>query len=234
MEEKNMLTGKTHRYGDNVDTDVIIPARYLTSSDPDALKAHCLEDLDPAFAGKVSPGDVIVAGANFGCGSSREHAPLAIKAAGVSCVIAGSFARIFFRNSFNIGLPILESAEAAAGIEAGDEVEVDLATGRIRDLSKGIEFQAQPVPEFMQELIRDGGLIEHTKKRIAAGKVKPRVAEVETAPVEEGPKAPGARMLELEKAAAADKGRDAPWEAESPAPKGSAAAAQDDDDEDEE
>jgi len=148
-----------------VDTDAIIPARYLSTSDPEVLKNHCMEDADPEFPGKVQPGDVIVAGKNFGCGSSREHAPIAIKASGVSCVIASSFARIFFRNSFNMGLPIFESDEAARVIDGGDTVEVDADSGVIRDLTTGRQFQARPIPAFMQELIADGGLMEHIRKR---------------------------------------------------------------------
>jgi len=162
-----MLTGKVHKYGANVDTDAIIPARYLNVSDPDELAKHCMEDMDQDFLKKVEPGDIIMATTNFGCGSSREHAPLAIKAAGVSCLIAQSFARIFFRNSINIGLPLLESDEAVEKTEDGDTLEVDLAKGRIKNVSKGLEFKAKPYPDFMAELIADGGLIEHTKKRIS-------------------------------------------------------------------
>ncbi|HUT97020.1 MAG TPA: 3-isopropylmalate dehydratase small subunit [Dehalococcoidales bacterium] len=162
-----MLKGKVHKYGANVDTDAIIPARYLNVSEPDELAKHCMEDIDADFLKKVEPGDIIMATTNFGCGSSREHAPLAIKAAGVSCVIAGSFARIFFRNAINIGLPLLESEEAAANTENGDTLEIDLAKGRIKNLTGGAEFKAEPYPDFMAELIADGGLIEHTKKRIS-------------------------------------------------------------------
>lgn len=157
--------GRAHKFGNDVDTDAIIPARYLSTSDPEVLKNHCMEDADPEFPGKVQPGDVIVAGKNFGCGSSREHAPIAIKASGVSCVIASSFARIFFRNSFNMGLPIFESDEAARVIDGGDTVEVDADSGVIRDLTTGRQFQARPIPAFMQELIADGGLMEHIRKR---------------------------------------------------------------------
>lgn len=157
--------GRAYRFGNDVDTDAIIPARYLSTSDPEILKNHCMEDADPEFPGKVKPGDIIVAGKNFGCGSSREHAPIAIKAAGVSCVIASSFARIFFRNSFNMGLPIFESDEAAAAIAEGDTVEVDADSGVIRDLTTGRQYQARPIPAFMQELIADGGLMEHIRKR---------------------------------------------------------------------
>ncbi len=159
------LKGMVHRFGNDVDTDAIIPARYLNTSDPEHLGRHCMEDADPSFASRVSTGDVIVAGKNFGCGSSREHAPIAIKACGVSCVIASSFARIFFRNSFNMGLPIFESDEASAEIREGDTVEVDASTGLIRDLTTGREYRARPIPAFMQELIEDGGLMEHIRKR---------------------------------------------------------------------
>jgi 3-isopropylmalate/(R)-2-methylmalate dehydratase small subunit len=162
-----MLKGKVHKYGANVDTDAIIPARYLNVSDADELARHCMEDIDADFLKKVEPGDIIMATTNFGCGSSREHAPLAIKAAGVSCVIAKSFARIFFRNAINIGLPLLECDEAVAKSANGDTLEVDLARGHIKNLTKGAEFKAKPYPDFMAELIADGGLIEHTKKRIS-------------------------------------------------------------------
>ena len=145
--------GIVFKYGDNVDTDVIIPARYLNSSDPAELAAHCMEDIDKVFIKNVKVGDLIVADKNFGCGSSREHAPIAIKAAGVSCVIAETFARIFYRNAINIGLPIIECPEASRGIEAGDEVEVDFDSGRIRNLTKGTEFKGQAFPEFMQKII---------------------------------------------------------------------------------
>lgn len=151
--------GRVFRYGDNVDTDVIIPARYLNTSDPKELASHCMEDIDKEFVKNVQPGDIIVADKNFGCGSSREHAPIAIKESGVSCVIASTFARIFYRNAINIGLPILECDAAAKGIGAGDTVEVDFATGIIKNLSTGAQFQAQPFPEFMQKLIASGGLV---------------------------------------------------------------------------
>jgi 3-isopropylmalate/(R)-2-methylmalate dehydratase small subunit len=157
---------KVWRFGDDVDTDAIIPARYLNTTDPRELARHCMEDANATFARQVKPGDVIVAGKNFGCGSSREHAPLAIKAAGVSCVIAAGFARIFYRNAFNIGLPILESPEAAEVCRQGDELEVDLGTGEIRNLTRDRIFTARPIPPFMQELIKDGGLIEHIAKRL--------------------------------------------------------------------
>ena len=153
--------GQVFRYGDNVDTDVIIPARYLNTSDPLELAQHCMEDIDIDFSKKVHDGDIIVADDNFGCGSSREHAPIAIKASGVSCVIANSFARIFYRNAINIGLPILECPEAVAVIEAGDEVEVDFDSGKITDVTKGQSFQGQAFPPFMQELIKAGGLANY-------------------------------------------------------------------------
>lgn len=156
--------GKVFRYGDNVDTDVIIPARYLNTSEKDELRKHCMEDIDPDFVKNVQPGDIIVAGKNFGCGSSREHAPIAIKASGVSCVIASTFARIFFRNSVNIGLPILECPEAAAEIKAGDELSVDFSTGEIVDKTSGKTYHAEPFPEFMQRLIESGGLIGYIKE----------------------------------------------------------------------
>ena len=161
------LKGKVFKYGADVNTDVIIPARYLNVSDPDELAKHCMEDIDEGFLKKVKPGDIIMATTNFGCGSSREHAPLAIKAAGVSCVIAESFARIFFRNAINIGLPVLECAGAVENTDAGDILEVDLAKGKIRNITKGKTFTAKPYPEFMAELIAAGGLIEYTKERLA-------------------------------------------------------------------
>ena len=160
------IKGKVWQFGDDVDTDAIIPARYLNTTDPQELARHCMEAADEAFAQEVKPGDIIVAGKNFGCGSSREHAPLCIKAAGVSCVVAAGFARIFYRNAFNIGLPILESREAAAVCRQGDELEVDLATGGIRNLTRNKTFMAQPIPPFMQELISDGGLIKHVARRL--------------------------------------------------------------------
>lgn len=159
------VKGKVFKYGNDVDTDVIIPARYLNDSSEEALKAHCMEDIDADFVKKVKAGDVIVAGDNFGCGSSREHAPLAIKASDVSLVIANSFARIFYRNSINIGLPILECPQAVAEISAGDEVEADLAAGVIKNLTTGKSFTAQPFPEFIQEIISDGGLLKHLAKK---------------------------------------------------------------------
>ena len=168
------LRGKVHKYGDDVNTDVIIPARYLNVYDPADLAQHCMEDLDPDFLKKVKPGDIIVAGTNFGCGSSREHAPLAIKAAGISCVIASSFARIFYRNALNTGLPILECEEAADKTETGDTLEVDLSTGEIVNITRGLTFKAKPYPDFMLELIKAGGLIEYTKRKIADRKTKVR------------------------------------------------------------
>ena len=152
--------GFIHKYGDNVDTDVIIPARYLNTSSHKELAAHCMEDIDKDFVKNVKPGDIIVADKNFGCGSSREHAPIAIKASGVSCVIASTFARIFYRNSINIGLAILECDEAAKAINNGDEVEVDFDTGKIKDLTTGQEFQAQPFPPFIQNIVEKGGLLK--------------------------------------------------------------------------
>jgi 3-isopropylmalate dehydratase small subunit len=162
------LEGKAWKFGDNIDTDLIIPARYLNTSDPAELARHCMEDADPEFAGRVQAGDLIVGGNNFGCGSSREHAPLAIREAGVSCVIARTFARIFYRNAFNIGLPILECPAAVDGIRTGDVVAVDAATGKIKNLTTGAEFAAQPIPPFMQEIIAAGGLIEHVRLKIQA------------------------------------------------------------------
>lgn len=156
--------GKVIKYGDNIDTDVIIPARYLNTSDHAELAKHCMEDIDKDFVNKVNKGDIIVGGANFGCGSSREHAPIAIKASGISCVIAKDFARIFFRNSINIGLPILECAEASADIDDGDEVEVNFDTGVITNITKNKTYQAVAFPEFMQGIINAGGLVEYLKK----------------------------------------------------------------------
>lgn len=157
--------GHVFKYGDNVDTDVIIPARYLNSFDPQELASHAMVDIDPEFAGKVQPGDIIVARKNFGCGSSREHAPLCLKTAGVSCVIADTFARIFYRNAINIGLPIIECPEAAEGIDAGDQVEIDFDSGRIYNRTKGTEFQGQAFPPFMQELISVGGLVNYINSK---------------------------------------------------------------------
>ncbi len=163
-----MLKGKVHKYGANVDTDAIIPARYLNISEPAELAKHCMEDIDKDFVKRVKPGDIMMATTNFGCGSSREHAPLAIKAAGISCIIAKSFARIFFRNAINIGLPLLECDEAVDKTEAGDILEIELSTGTIRNVTRGMGFTARPYPEFMAELISAGGLIEHTKRRLSS------------------------------------------------------------------
>ncbi|NLN45061.1 MAG: 3-isopropylmalate dehydratase small subunit [Clostridiaceae bacterium] len=157
--------GNVFKYGTNVDTDVIIPARYLNTSDPVELAAHCMEDLDASFVTRVKPGDIVVAGSNFGCGSSREHAPIALKACGVGCVIAPNFARIFYRNAINMGLPILECAEAAEAINDGDEVEVDFDTGVIRDLTSGREFQARPFPAFIKRIIAADGLVGYISGR---------------------------------------------------------------------
>jgi 3-isopropylmalate/(R)-2-methylmalate dehydratase small subunit len=157
--------GTVFKFGDNVDTDVIIPARYLNSSDPAELATHCMEDIDKDFVKNVKKGDIIVATKNFGCGSSREHAPIAIKAAGVSCVIAETFARIFYRNSINIGLPIVECPEAAKGIDAGDQVEVNFDTGVITNLTKGTNFQGQAFPEFMQKIIAAEGLVNYINNK---------------------------------------------------------------------
>lgn len=158
------VKGNVHKYGDNVDTDVIIPARYLNTADHKELAAHCMEDIDTEFVKNVSEGDIMVAEQNFGCGSSREHAPIAIKASGIACVIAATFARIFYRNAINIGLPIMECPEAAKAIEKGDEVEVDFDTGVITDITKGLSFQAQPFPDFIKEIIAEGGLLKSLKK----------------------------------------------------------------------
>lgn len=155
--------GLVHKYGDNVDTDVIIPARYLNIADVDELTTHCMEDIDKNFIKVVKPGDIMVAGQNFGCGSSREHAPLVIKKAGISCVIAGSFARIFYRNAINIGLPILECPEASAAIENGDELAVDYDTGVIQNLTKNESYQSVPFPDFIKDMIQAGGLMASVK-----------------------------------------------------------------------
>jgi len=161
-----MLKGKVFKYGANVDTDAIIPARYLNTSDPAELAQHAMEDMDLDFVKNVKPGDIIVATTNFGCGSSREHAPLALKTAGISCIIARSFARIFFRNSIDIGLPLLESSEAVEGIKARDTVEVDLEKGIIHNITTGKKFTAKPYPDFMSLLIKAGGLIEYTREKV--------------------------------------------------------------------
>jgi len=160
------IMGTVWKYGDNVDTDVIIPARYLNVSEPRELARHCMEDLDPAFARAVQSGDIIVAGENFGCGSSREHAPLAIKAAGVACIVAKSFARIFDRNAINIGLPILECPEAVKGTEAGEQLMVDLSAGTITNMHTGRTYRAAPFPDFIIAIIQAGGLVPFTRQRL--------------------------------------------------------------------
>ena len=161
-----ILKGRVWKFGDDIDTDAIIPARYLNTSDPEELARHVMEDADKDFPARVRKGDIIVAGKNFGCGSSREHAPISIKAAGIQAVIAKSFARIFYRNSFNIGLPIFESRDAADGIREGETVEIDADKGTIRNVSRGEEYTAEVIPPFMQELIAAGGLIEWTRRKI--------------------------------------------------------------------
>lgn len=160
------ICGKVFKYGDNVDTDVIIPARYLNTADANELAKHCMEDIDATFVSKVAPGDIMVAGRNFGCGSSREHAPLAIKASGISCVIASTFARIFYRNAINIGLPIMECPEAVDSIAADDQLSVDLSSGTITDITSGKTFRAEPFPPFMQDLIAAGGLAAYMRKAV--------------------------------------------------------------------
>jgi 3-isopropylmalate/(R)-2-methylmalate dehydratase small subunit len=160
--------GRAWRYGDNVDTDVIIPARYLTVTDPELLAEHALEGLDPSFAAAVRPGDVIVAGHNFGCGSSREHAPLALKGSGIAAVVAASFARIFFRNAINTGLAVLTCPQAAEVTESGDEIAIDVAAGTVRNVTKGEEFEAEPIPEFVQEIREMGGLVPWVRAKVAA------------------------------------------------------------------
>ena len=159
-----LANGKVFKYGDNIDTDVIIPARYLNTPDMKELASHCMEDIDKNFTKKVNEGDIIVANQNFGCGSSREHAPIAIKESGISCVIASTFARIFYRNAINIGLPILECDEAAMKIEEGDKLEIDFNSGIIKNISKNEEYKAEPFPEFMQNIISNGGLIKSIEK----------------------------------------------------------------------
>jgi len=167
MDQRDLVfRGKAHLFEDNVDTDCIIPARYLDTLDPDELASHCMEDLDQDFLKNLRAGDIIVAGENFGCGSSREHAPLAIKASGVSCVIASSFARIFFRNAINIGLPILEIKDASKKIGAGDTLEVDLERGEVRNETSSITLESEPFPPFMQEIINAGGLINSVKEKL--------------------------------------------------------------------
>ncbi len=166
MEAK--ITGRAWVYGDNIDTDVIIPARYLSTADPAELAKHCMEDIDSTFVQEVKKGDIVVGGANFGCGSSREHAPLAFIGAGVSAIIAGSFARIFFRNSINVGLPILECPECVGKVKKGDVLSIDTTTGTITNQTSGETFQAQPFPLFLSELINDGGLVEYARKQLAS------------------------------------------------------------------
>ncbi|MFN4180401.1 MAG: 3-isopropylmalate dehydratase small subunit [Armatimonadota bacterium] len=161
-----ILRGKVHKFGDNIDTDIIIPARYLVTTDPQELAKHCMEPIAPDFSQRAEPGDIIVAGENFGCGSSREHAPLAIKGLGISCVIAKSFARIFYRNAFNIGLPVLECPEAVDEIQDGDELEVNIETGEIRNLKTGKTYQATPIPPFMREILNAGGLINYVRRKL--------------------------------------------------------------------
>ena len=172
MSTVSKITGRAWVYGDNVDTDVIIPARYLSTSEPAELALHCMEDIDEPFAASVIKGDVIVAGANFGCGSSREHAPIAIKAAGVSCVVASSYARIFHRNAINIGLPILECPEASApgAVNKGDELVIDVASGEITNKTNGRTFKAAPAPDFLQSLFAAGGLVPYVRKRLERAK----------------------------------------------------------------
>ncbi len=166
MNLKN-ISGQVWKYGDDIDTDVIIPARYLNTSDPDKLARHCLEDLDAEFREKMKTGDIIVAGENFGCGSSREHAPLALKGAGVGCIIAASFARIFYRNSINIGLPIVESEKAASEISQGDEVRINLNEGIVTNITQKEKYAIDPFPPFIQKLIEAGGLIEYTRRKVS-------------------------------------------------------------------
>ena len=161
------IRGKAWKYGDNVDTDAIIPARYLNTSSPEELASHCMEDVDRAFASEFSPGDIVVAGSNFGCGSSREHAPVALRASGAGCIVAASFARIFYRNAINIGLPILECPDAIGDIQADHLLEVELEEGLIRNLSTGREFSATPYPDFMLQIVEAGGLVEYTRQRLA-------------------------------------------------------------------
>ncbi|QJW47550.1 3-isopropylmalate dehydratase small subunit [bacterium BFN5] len=159
-----ILEGKVWRYGDNVDTDVIIPARHLNTSEPKELAVHCMEDIDPTFAGNVKAGDIIVADRNFGCGSSREHAPVAIKASGITVVVADSFARIFYRNAINIGLPLLEIGAAVKKIKAGDNIRIDLSSGTVENLATGETFKAQPLPGFIQDIAKAGGLVNYVKE----------------------------------------------------------------------
>jgi 3-isopropylmalate dehydratase small subunit len=165
-----ILKGKVWKFGDDIDTDAIIPARYLNTSDSKELASHVMEDADPSFPDKVKSGDIIVAGKNFGCGSSREHAPIAIKAAGIQAVVAKSFARIFYRNAFNIGLPIFESPEVEGGTDEGDDIEIDADSGIIKNTTSTREYRAKPIPAFMQELISAGGLVDWTRKKIKASR----------------------------------------------------------------
>ena len=162
-----VFRGHVWKFGEDIDTDVIIPARYCNLTNPKELGEHCMEGIDPAFHVKAKPGDIIIAGKNFGCGSSREHAPLAIKAVGISCIIAKTFARIFYRNAFNIGLPLLECTEASDQIQGGEIIEVDINTGQIREFVNRKSFKARSIPAFMQDLIRDGGLMNHLSKRFS-------------------------------------------------------------------
>lgn len=166
------IKGKVWKFGDNIDTDAIIPARYLNTSDPKELAKHVMEDADSSFPSKLKPGDIIIGGRNFGCGSSREHAPIAIKAAGVQAVVAKSFARIFFRNAFNIGLPIFEVPELVDETNEGDELEIDMDSGEIVNLNKNKKYNTKPIPAFMQELIKAGGLVEWTKQRLSTEAIK--------------------------------------------------------------
>jgi 3-isopropylmalate/(R)-2-methylmalate dehydratase small subunit len=159
-------SGTVHKYGDHIDTDVIIPARALNEPSPEALASHCMEDIDKDFVKRVKAGDIMVGGLNFGCGSSREHAPIAIKAAGISCVVAQNFARIFFRNAINIGLPVLECPQAAIDAQAGDKLEIDLSSGTINNVTKGKNYTAAPFPDFMQKIISAGGLVPYTAAKI--------------------------------------------------------------------
>ncbi len=163
---QTVLRGRAHKFGDNIDTDIIIPARYLVTTDPSELAKHCMEAIAPDFPQRVQRGDIIVAGENFGCGSSREHAPLAIKGLGISCVIAKSFARIFYRNAFNIGLPVLECPQAAEDIQEGDELEVNLETGTIHNRTAGKTYQAMPIPPFMRQILEAGGLINYVQRKL--------------------------------------------------------------------
>jgi 3-isopropylmalate/(R)-2-methylmalate dehydratase small subunit len=172
------IKGRVHKFGANIDTDVIIPARYLSTTDPAELASHCMETIDPEFPSKVKPGDVMVAEANFGSGSSREHAPVAIKGAGIECVVASSFARIFYRNAINVGLPIVECPEIVAVTEDGDEVEVDLASGMVRNLTKGAEAAAVPFPDFMRELLDSGGLVPYLRNKLSGSTDKTPVPAV--------------------------------------------------------